>query len=231
MSKLIKKDGKYYQKCKVVMLPTQNESQLYIHKDDTLNYYNVPQSKASHLGGQHLYILSDEEIKEEDSFLGLKMAEISENNEWIIVTPQNRNQYKGSGVFGIVRKIIATTNKHISKEVILKNERGSIEQLFPQPSQSFFEVFVREYNKGNVITEVLVEYNDTTDNEYPAYSSPIWLRVNPKDNTITIKKIKDSWNREEVIDLLNRLNTQIDMTSSGLALGCNSFNKWIEENL
>lgn len=28
--------------------------------------------------------------------------------------------------------------------------------------------------------------------------------INPKDNTITIKKLKDSWDREEVIELLNQ---------------------------
>lgn len=31
---------------------------------------------------------------------------------------------------------------------------------------------------------------------------PLWIpKVNPKDNTITIKKLKDSYSREEVIKL------------------------------
>ena len=33
---------------------------------------------------------------------------------------------------------------------------------------------------------------------------PKWeLKINPKDNTITIKKIKDNWNRDELIALLD----------------------------
>ena len=30
------------------------------------------------------------------------------------------------------------------------------------------------------------------------------LKVNPKDNTITIRKMKDSWNRKEMLNLLER---------------------------
>ena len=53
------------------------------------------------------------------------------------------------------------------------------------------------------------------------------LKLNPQ-NQITIRKQKDSWSREEVIDLIS------DWTKmkSGLNMNLpNNFNQWIEENL
>ena len=79
-----------------------------------------------------------------------------------------------------------------------------LEETLPQPSEGFLNKFVEEYNIGNIITEVLVEYVETDqvvkrfegDEGYD--SSMTTLKVNPKDNTITIKKAKDSWTREEM---------------------------------
>ena len=54
------------------------------------------------------------------------------------------------------------------------------------------------------------------------------MKVNPKDNTITIKKVKDSWNREEVIELIS------DWTRMKSGLNINlpdNFDNWIETNL
>jgi hypothetical protein len=50
------------------------------------------------------------------------------------------------------------------------------------------------------------------------------LKVNPKDNTITITKVKDSWSKEEVIKLITKAIDECD--GSNL-----QSKKWIEENL
>ena len=47
------------------------------------------------------------------------------------------------------------------------------------------------------------------------------LKVNKKDNTITIKKVKEYWDREEVINLLDLILFEKDL----------NFDKWIAENL
>ena len=49
--------------------------------------------------------------------------------------------------------------------------------------------------------------------------------INPKDNTITIKKLKDSWNRKEIVVLLNKLNNTLNI-GSDLTL-----EEWINKNL
>ena len=135
-------------------------------------------------------------------------------------------------------KIIATTDISLVKEYNL-----------PEPSQSFIQKYIEEYNRGNIITDVLVEYLENYTLEY--YESAIenkrlaqktnikeTLKVNPKDNTITIKKAKDSYTREEVIDLIIRAVGEShdwsiennDIHSIGI-IEKRFLSKWLEENL
>ena len=55
--------------------------------------------------------------------------------------------------------------------------------------------------------------------------------INPKDSTITIKKLKDSWNRGEVIEqmwLAYKAANTIFEDESALRV---EFNNWIDKNL
>lgn len=141
------------------------------------------------------------------------------------------------------REVLASTDKSlvnsnccIAKEGLTKMNEGCRDRnrcLIPHPSQSFIEKFVEEYNKGNVITEVMVEYeysyrknDDGEDIGFPVHE-PLVLKINPKDNTITIRKIKDSWSREEVIELLHK---RMEYTF-GEDYDKSTTDKWIEENL
>jgi len=68
----------------------------------------------------------------------------------------------------------------------------------PTVSNQFVKVFIDEYNKSNIIKDVMVEYSYKGQqyNEEDKLNS-LHAKVNPKDNTITIRKIKDNWDREE----------------------------------
>lgn len=177
---------------------------LFINKNPNV------QKSNSKFEAQHLYILSDEEIKEK-------------RLRWIIDNRENMN--------GFIHQVSVVLDSKLCPEIITTTDitlihlvgYNNVEQSLHQIPQSFIEKYVSEYNKGNIITEVMVEYNDTTKNEFPAFGSPIWLKINP-DNTITIKKVKDSWSREEVIKLIEK-HTE-DMFKQKITL-----NKWIEENL
>ena len=126
-------------------------------------------------------------------------------------------------------KIIATTDISLVKEYNL-----------PEPSQSFIQKYIEEYNRGNIITDVLVEYDShptigkIIDNIAYTGMDIEFLKINPKNNTITIKKAKDSYTREEVIELCRQ--AFIDGTYAG-GFGPNEktidseTEKWIEENL
>lgn len=99
----------------------------------------------------------------------------------------------------------------------LKSEKGYQEILattdsllnLPQPSKSFIEKYVQSFNSGNPIEWVNIEYERVIEetvfiNGRPASEynrAKTKLKVD-KNNEITISKIKDSWSREEVIELL-----------------------------
>ena len=91
--------------------------------------------------------------------------------------------------------------------------------ILPQPSQQFIEKYIESYNKGEIITDVLVEYDEVYDiNHYTEnfnYNTISLkeekinfrynLKVNPKDNTITINLVKKIlYTQEQVIKLLHQ---------------------------
>ena len=136
-------------------------------------------------------------------------------------------------------KIIATTDESLKIEGkcwCMKPEKGGClecNKSLPQPSQSFIEKYVESYNKGQQIIDVLVEYEEW--NKAPHIKdleSELWYepKINPKDNTITIKKVKDSWSREEIKQLILQFGK-----NNPLLRGCQITNlevdKWIEQNL
>ena len=130
---------------------------------------------------QHLYIISDDEIKLFDCVYNNKeniVEQINSKTQLIFVLEENNENQT-------FKKIIATTDASLA---------------LPQPSQQFIQKYIEEYNKGNVITDVLVEYELISNEEYflntinpddvPYFDEN--LKINLKDNTITIKKVKDN---------------------------------------
>ena len=124
---------------------------------------------------QNLYIISDDEIKKGDYYIIDDVPELLKNNGLKFI-----DDY--------CKKVIATTDTSLyihQKETISLPERVF---YLPQPSRQFIEKYIEEYNKGNIITDVLVGYEYLLDDRAVL---PYWnLKVNTKDNTITIKKLK-----------------------------------------
>lgn len=234
-----------FKKCKVVMLPTNEKSKLVLSfKEKSFNQLVEPKLtlieesnyQLSNIQSQHLYILSDEEIKEGDWYINTW-----EDGQPMLCKVNSKEEANDCNRLNhCCKKIIATTDKSlvhlnccVSKEGLIKANEGCRERnrcSLPQPSQSFIEKFVEEYNKGNVITEVMVEY-ETITKRYGSCSIGEGVTMNveqlkvSKDNTITIRKVKDSWSREEVIALITKFNWDADATNDIWK------DKWIEENL
>ena len=206
----------------VVMLPTNNTvNALKGYSDKSLLFKYSPEYKSipaeiKFVSYFHLYIISDDEIKKGD---------------WKYCT--NKKMFGQDLATTIhTKKIIATTDRSLQINTFYK-VTGVFDGGLPQPSQQFIEKYIEEYNKGNIITDVLVEYETlkTTANnkhfgEGHIYSITNKLKINPKDNTITIKKLKDSWNREEVSNLIKLFANNYQYASNDIG-----YNKWIEENL
>jgi hypothetical protein len=145
----------------IVMLPTEKTGTIQRNKSDKLWISKVSTGKSSTIlerpvviGGtydsaQHLYILSDEEIKEGDYFYStsLREKEIIQCREICFLT------------FGMVRpKVIATTDKSLTKLFGAKADYDVIE--LPQIPESFLPIFLEAYNSGNPMTEVELEYDN-----------------------------------------------------------------------
>ncbi len=229
-------------KTTVVMLPTNEKAQLWKDLKGELYFEPIATGNLVKNANQYLYFLSDEEIKEGDWYLTFDGAGFHR----VIMMPRRCEDENYSFLY--CKKIIATTDSSLQIKLMEphKDEFGDIrynkfQSILPQPSQSFLEVFVKEYNKGNIIKEVMVEYDIhhgiktsieeirqlREENGWDRKLIDEVLKVNPKDNTITIKRVKDSWNREEVEILINSFYSQL--LRKGLS---DEFpDKFIEQNL
>lgn len=252
-------------KCKIVMLPTNEkvintkeyqlllsaslfwtskieierytEGWFFLNNSSAPNSCTITIPNVELFKHQHLYIISDDEIKEGDWFINdlnqIKKC-TSRDTEGYIDFEGGFNTKPSS-----CKKIIATTDSSLWRP---SHKYASDVILLPQPSQQFIEKFIEEYNRGNVITDVLIEYELISNEEYfgntvnPDYDVPYFdekLKINPKDNTITIKKVKDSWSREEVIEFGNKVKEYCKngWKSDSLHRVFFEWDKWIEENL
>lgn len=218
-----------FKRSQVIILPTENNTvivlnpstnKLSIPKELIIGTDSLKRFKEVGFIPQHIYIISDDEIKEGDWRLDIRTNKIYQS------VKQDAELYDTS----FRKKIIVTTDTSLKIEGKLWKTTTNL----PQPSKQFIEKYVESYNKGEVITDVLVEYEDYIIKYNTKGITNIKsnrLKVNPKDNTITIKKLKDSWSREEVIILMKKsFNKGVDAESFQVPLYFSS-DKWIEENL
>ena len=250
-----------FKKGKVVMLPTNEKSlnsvfSLRSDKPYLMSEQNSPfkariyDTKDLYHTYFHLYIISDDEIKLFDWVYNNKeniVEQITSKTQLIFVLEENKENQT-------FKKIIATTDESLYFKDTNKNPKQymgsymsmSLGERLPQPSQQFIQKFVEEYNKGNIITDVLVEYN-CGDSHCSLFGCQKHLgcknesiqtvKINPKDNTITIKKVKDSWSREELTDILQVYRLDYEQYKRSCHYGPNQkeivdwSNKWIKENL
>lgn len=179
-----------WNKCKAILLASNQDSELFIGDLSKQLHYNFSIEKGNSVN-QHLYITSEDEIKEGDYGLHLNNKDIIQFTK-VLFKECDLNLYK---------KIIATTNTSLKVgknygSIEIDNKIIDCNDYLPQPSQQFIEKYIEEYNKGNIISGVLVEY-DCDHNQMSNKVIDI-LKVN-QDNTINIKTAKDSFSREDMI--------------------------------
>jgi hypothetical protein len=119
---------------------------------------NWSQSVLNYYESQHLYITTDEEAKEGEYCIDIR------DNKIFKVERSLTNHYE-SGVLSFqksyCKKIIATTDILLIDSEILVNHivqegknAGLIIQ-FPQIPQSYIQQYIAEYNKGNVVKQII----------------------------------------------------------------------------
>lgn len=217
-----------FKKEKVVMLPTNEKAEnclvQYYNRKISFNKELLTESyrKAAQVICYHLYVISNGEKPKIGDWYYIYVPSVHSKNDPNCIAQLTKEDVD-SGLYekykDSIKKIIATTDSSLTKVVI--NGDYPVDGIpLPKPSQSFIEKYIECYNKGEIIDDVLVEY--TYDNPEPN-RNVLCLKINSKDNTITIKKIKNSWNREEVVNLLQQFNNEKP--------GVFDCSKWIKENL
>lgn len=206
-----------------------------------LNSENVPKKgdiiKLSHSGSlvvnhlnfhqesenvvQHLYFLSDKTPKWGDWVLHNNSIYRVTNYKGLYLTLEGLEHIDVKT--DLCEKIIASTDNIFISDSGL----GGAYPTLPRPSQGFINKFVSEYNKGNIIEWVNVEYLRYPDGfdleDGTQYSES--LRTNIKDNTICTWSIKNSWNQTEVFELIKKFSSYKtnSFTSEDI--------QWIKNNL
>lgn len=209
-----------WNKAKCVLLASNQEVNIILDKNklEFIENAQIASTINSSVKGYHLYILSENDLP----------------------IPGEWNHSKGNdfisnhllGISYLSKKVIASTdinlrNKYLNELRIYKESENSL----PQIPQSFIEQHITEYNKSNIISDVLVEYNEERTNPDEPDSYALFketLKIN-EDNTINIKTVKDSFSRDEVEGLLFSLAEHYGMTSAKSEI--DDFNTWIEQNL
>lgn len=152
-----------------------------------------------------IYFISDREIKEGDWIYdeGLKRV-IQHFSSKINYIPLHK-------------KIEATTNSEL-KYYSTHQIEGNQSWLIPQIPESFIKPYIDSYNNGKVIEDVLIEVDINGD-----FHNDISLKTR-SDNTIIIHSIKQSYTRDEVIELLKQC-------AWGTHFENFNIDKWINKNL
>jgi hypothetical protein len=215
----------------VVMLPTEKVSSIFDKKGKLEYNLNPPLHGIRDLGWkyQHLYITSDDKLKEGD---------------WYYDTNHNViGIYDSSAQKGL--KIVATTDKSLSKGI-----RSVVKIQLPQIPESFISVYIKSYNDGKAITKVDLDMQEEWDFDKPLgnsqFATKFTIKTNPDNTVIVHSKDEKEYSRDEVSLKLEEFGNFIRDNYYGVgAPKLLSYNtskyphanikqirdKWIEENL
>jgi hypothetical protein len=175
-------------------------------------------------------------------FLHFTTDEEPKEGEWVIVNGGlNRigvDKYQTNVNYSIKpRKIVSSTDKSLiaKKEIIGKDDLGYLFNNIhlSQPS----EAFIKKYVEVGGIDEVDIEYERVYEDQLeggefilrPTIPPEYGIKVD-SHNTITIHPIKDSWNLEEVTELIYNVAGYILKHSSGTDVSMD-IKEWIKLNI
>lgn len=230
--KLHQVDGKFYQKAYPVLLSTNKpfEHPCFvsgIDKDKLFRWTDLRMAvdNLSWVQHHHLYILSDEEIKEDDDEGQYIMHSTTSTilrikkflSDGIICENINSKIEHGLGMnYKSWKKIIATTDKSLK---VLTTDKNKIttgisiyENSLPRPSNDFIQAYTKAQGKGfeEVLVEVLKDADCKVSVErncsFPNCDCNKISRLKvASDNTITIRPFKEKKQEEDPLGPLQRV--------------------------
>lgn len=221
MKKLIKKDGKYYEECDIVMSPTEKPALDSIFIADNGKFFMSNQHEGLDYPNPHyLYVLSKEEIKEGDWFV-VRVFGKWKIQQWDRSYAKDK-QETNHILYETCKKIIAATDESLALPSIPKE-------------------FLKQFCEAGGIWKVLVEQKAYFESMESCMRgiSPIEfdLKVS-SDNTIKPIQKENNYtmSHEKLRDLLigyGREMSHMGISSifGGLKENNLDIDNWIEQNL
>ena len=173
MNNLKEIDDKNYLKAIVIMLQSDKPSYLQIIKRDiltrkkgTLEIHDSPWSDVDDdFKPQHLYVLSDDELKKDDWIIWrynedkMLLRQVIQNRKYLGVKLEGDAIYDVSKSF--MKKVIASTDESLNEsiEMVGRKAKEAFDKILPNIPKEFIEKYVESYNSGNPIKDILVEYD------------------------------------------------------------------------
>jgi hypothetical protein len=221
-------------KAQVIMLPTTQDSRIFIHDGKLQSCYDGGAAVANDIDWkcQHLYIVSDDKIKEGDWCLffwdGMKDGELGQ----IGSEPQRYFPENGHTLNRNLRKIIATTDTQLLVQGFTSKESKEWKSIFelPQPSQSFIESYCK-----NPVDKVMVEYEsinltgDFTPNKILPSGSWVFRPKLTSNNELIISMV--GLTAEDIIEQMGWNYENTESSARRVAEFCAKNMNWIKENL
>lgn len=220
-----------FKKTEVVMLPTNQKANLLLGlcpSGKLIHYGNVDIINTEDTQKQHLYFLSDTEPTAYTWCMERKFVmDNNRNMNTVYIKPvylSKENLVHPE----FYKRIIATTDSSLTIERKYQGAKTSWFAPLPEPSQLFLEKFALAYNRGNIITDVLVGYwLDKNGMEY--FNN---LKIGDK-NSISIRRMKENWTRRELVPLFKKHEEDvIKYINSSSEKAQPTFNEqWIDKHL
>lgn len=210
----------FKRECSVITLPTREADEnclLFANNNGLMsknthkNYFTQSYlTNELRMSSHHLYVLLHDESK---------IGSYWEKGTWFL---DMFNVARQAGDRTIVspndKQIIATTDKEVNyiDNDLSKSMGGEVKRRTPRPTDAFIDKFIESFNSKKPVTKVSVDFikfkrcvkckapyliHICTCGEQDNFEYYEHLKIG-RDNTITITKAKDNWNRDEVFDLL-----------------------------
>lgn len=176
----------------VHMLPTTEKGNLLIDTDKRTLILDSRFPSYEAVCRQHIYFTSDEEIDLNTVGTDVPLLFIQTHGDLKVVTYSNR-RVKTMGGY---KKIVAATDP-ILTATEAKYSKG-YEELYPGLPlipQDFIEAYLKNYNAGTPITQVMLEIEDLGVGHYTDLNGndvamvDIQLKIRERDNTVIVHPI------------------------------------------
>lgn len=166
---------------------------------------------------QHLYILSDEKVKNGDWYV-VELFKITGESDGLHLEQCKKIEDVWVNNFDVVqtrhkdncKKVIATTNPDLWKK---ENDGSKENQQFaqylwdiPKIGLDFVERFVKEWNKGNEIEKVMIEYLNTG-----GFCNEVWELKIRSNGTVIISPVEErKYTKMEIMNSLHKAELKHD---------------------